>query len=1106
MNADLERSLFLKGRDRLPGILIAAAECSPLSKTGGLADVAGALPHALGEMGFDARVITPYHKCMKGRYEEHITHMGEFYVDLGWRHQYAGLEKLEMHGVTYYLIDSEYYFGDAIYRGGEAEVEQYAFFQRAVLNLIPYLDFEPEIIHCNDWHTAMIPMLLKVQYGWHPQGRLHSVFSIHNLAFQGWLSPESMNDLLGLEGRWLGDEGANHGGWCNFLKAGVLFADKVNTVSPSYADEICTPEFGEGMNAVLQSRGTDLCGILNGIDTVVFDPAKDKNISYHYDADHPAKKAKNKQKLLRELGLESGPETPVVAMITRMTRQKGFDLILQTIDEIMNRDVAFVLLGTGDKDYENAMRYYENRYKGRLCAYIGYSEEVARQIYAGADFLLMPSAFEPCGLSQMIAQRYGTLPIVHEVGGLRDTVLPYNRDTGEGDGFSFHDFDAGALLGAVSYALSVYQDKPAMKKLIFNAMHRDVSMEKCARDYAELYMTLADSATGEVLHNPGDPLYRTPMGAVPGGGKAVLRLKAADFATSVKLLINDKTIPMQHIGDGLLEAELDVPEMTGLAYYSFQLAEGLWYGADGMGLEPRQGWQLTIYDKNFTTPEWAEGAVMYQIFPDRFARGGSAFRKGVTYHEELGRDIEVHDAWDDPVKFWASHGPDYVPNDFYGGTLAGIEAALPDLKKRGITVLYLNPIFESASNHRYDTADYNKIDPMLGTEEDFKHLCAKAKELGMHVILDGVFSHTGDDSIYFNRYSRYEAPGAYQGKKSPYYSWYEFRNYPDGYRCWWNFPSLPEVIETDPKWQEFVVEGKDAVMKRWLRDGAGGWRLDVADELPDEVIAKMRKSVKDEDPDALIIGEVWEDATNKVSYGERRRYALGEGLDSVMNYPLRGALLDFALDRMDAKGLRDFLLRQKLHYPAPMYRCLMNHLGTHDTVRLRTVLATGLDGEGMTREEQAGYHITWEQNHQGRLLQRLLAAVQFALPGMPCIYYGDEEGMTGFRDPFCRGPYTTAYRQESLRDFYAELARIRNESEALKKGDAAFASYGRDVLVVLRWVKGETVLVGVNRSDKVAEVIPHFKDFQGLDIQSATSVSLLPPMEIPPMDYVIARA
>ena len=1105
MNSELEQMLFLKGKTRLPNVLIASSECSPLSKTGGLADVAGALPKSLNAMGFDARVITPYHRCFKGKYDDKIEHMGEIYVHLGWRTEYAGLEKLTLDGIIYYLVDSEYYFGDVIYRGGQGEVEQYAFFQRAVLDMIPMLDFEPEVLHCNDWQTAMLPVLLKVQYGWLPQGKLKTVFSIHNLAFQGWLSPESAVDLLNLDSRWHGYDGIGLKTWCNFMKGGVLFSEKVNTVSPTYADEIRTPAFGEGMDQVLLRRGGDVSGILNGIDTAEFDPATDPRIPFHFDAEHPEDKIKDKAALLEELGLEVSVDTPVVAMVTRMTRQKGFDLVLQGLDELMSRDVAFVLLGTGDHDYENAMRYYENRYKGRLCAYIGYSEDIARKIYAGADFLLMPSAFEPCGLSQMIAQRYGTLPIVHEVGGLRDTVTPYNRDTGEGDGFSFYDYNTGTMLGVISYALSVYYDKPVMNSLIHAAMTRDVSMGKCALEYAKLYVTILDSEKSEVLHLPGDEIYRSPMGAVRSGETIRLRLRAADFADSVRLVAGDREYPMEHIGEGLLSVEFAAPEEPGLVHYSFHLADGVWYGANGMGVEPMQSWQITVYDSAFRTPSWAEGTVMYQIFPDRFARGGTAFEKGVEYHRGLGRNIEVHEDWEEAPKFWPTTKPDYCPDDFFGGTLQGIMDALPDLAARGIGCLYLNPVFESASNHRYDTADYNKIDPLLGTQADFKNLCAKAEELGIHIILDGVFSHTGEDSVYFNRPGRYPEKGAYQGPESKYYSWYDFRNFPDDYRCWWNFATLPDVIETDPNWQNFVIEGRGAVMKKWLRQGADGWRLDVADEIPDEVIEKMRSSVKKEDPEALIIGEVWEDATNKVSYGELRTYALGGGLDSVMNYPLRGALIDFALNRIDAAGLRDFLLQQKLHYPEPMYRCLMNHLGTHDTARLRTVLGSGIDGEGMSREEQAGFRLSWEQNRRGRALQRICAAIQFGLPGMPCVYYGDEEGMQGFRDPFCRAPLKESIPENSLREFYADLAKTRNGSEPLRHGDAAFAAYGKDVIVILRWQGGKGVLVGVNRGKETAGVVPQFTDFRGLSGDAAAAMGLLPALEIPPVDFVIVK-
>ena len=1103
MNSELEKILFLKGKSHLPNILIASSECSPLSKTGGLADVAGALPKALNALGFDARVITPYHRCMKGKYDDKIQHMGEIYVQIGWRTEYAGLEKLTLDGITYYLVDSEFYYGDVIYRGGDGEVEQYAFFQRAVLELLPMLDFSPEVLHCNDWQTAMLPLMLKAQYQNKPQGKLKTVFSIHNLAFQGWLSPERAQELLGLDSAWLSGDGIAHLGSCNFMKGAVRYADRINTVSPSYADEIRTAEFGEGMDWELRRRGADVSGILNGIDTNEFNPATDPRVPYHFDLDHPEDKAKDKAALMEALGLTVSPETPIVAMVTRMTSQKGFGLVLQALDELMAHNVAFILLGTGDHAYEDAMRDYENRYRGRLCAYIGYNEDVARQIYAGADFLLMPSAFEPCGLSQMIAQRYGTLPIVHEVGGLRDTVRPYNQVTGEGDGFSFYDYSAGTMLGVISYALNVYYDKEAMGRLIHTAMSLDSSMGKCAMAYARLYLEITDADTGHVLHLPGDELYRKPIGAVRSGDSVLLRLRAGDFASNVRLIANGEEYPMAHIGDGLFSVEFTAPSRPGLVHYSFRLSENIWYGADGLGDHRMQPWQLTVYEAGFDTPDWAEGTVIYQLFPDRFARGGDSFAKGVEYHRSLGRNIEVHESWDEPVKFWPTTGEYYSPDDFYGGTLRGIIDALPDLAKRGVGCLCLNPIFESPSNHRYDVADYGKIDPMLGTKEDFDELCAKAAENGIHILLDGVFAHTGADSVYFNRAGRYPGKGAYQGAESPYYSWYEFRNFPDDYKCWWNLPSLPDVAETDPGWQEAVISGNDAVIKTWLRSGSGGWRLDVADELPDDVINKIRGSIKEEKPDALLIGDVWEDATNKVSYGAARRYALGGGLDSVMNYPLRSALIDFALERSSASQLRDFLLQQKLHYPAPMYRCLMNHLGTHDTPRIRTVLGSGLDGEGMSREERANFHLNWKQNQRGIALQRLCAAVQFSLPGMPSVYYGDEEGMQGFSDPFCRAPLERQIPENSLRDFYAGLALRCKNSDALRRGDAAFAAYGENVLVILRWVNGKATLTGINRGGELAGVVPSFGDFYGLSGDAASTLGLLPALEIPPVDFVI---
>lgn len=1103
MNLELEKMLMLKGLDHAPAVLIAASECAPLSKTGGLADVVGALPKSLAALGLDARVITPYHRCIKEKYADRVQHLADRYIELGWRHQYAGLEKLEIPGLTVYLVDNEQYYGDRIYLGGDAETEQYAFFQRAVLELLPLIpDFHPEVLHCNDWQTAMLPFLIKTQYAGQSQGALSTVLTIHNIAFQGKLSFGLACDMLNIDSRWCGMDGIAHYGGANFLKTGILFADRVNTVSPSYADEIRTPAFGEGLQDVLLHRGADVSGILNGLDTETYDPATDPSLVCNYSADCPELRRENKLALLRELGLDKvSADTPLVAMVTRMTAQKGFDLVLQGMETMMEQNMGFVLLGTGDARYEDAMREFAARYPGRIAACLQYSEPLSRRIYSAADFLLMPSGFEPCGLSQLIAMRYGAVPIVHETGGLRDTVHPYNRFTGEGNGFSFYDFNCGTMLGTVAYALSFYRDPTVMAGLIRSGMTGDYSFDGPALDYGKLYLSAMPNRNGGVVHDPADEFFRSPFGAVTCGEIVHLRLKAAGFTEGASFITNGEEHPMRRDDDGCFSVDFVAPKEPGLVLYSFRLHDGLSLGSGGLVGGEAQPWSITVYDPAFQTPAWAEGAVMYQIFPDRFAPGGDAFARGVRYHRDLGRSIEVHKAWDEPVKWAPLPGEaHYRPDDFYGGTLRGITGRLPALRDMGVDCIYLNPIFESDSNHRYNTADYRRVDPMLGDEADFRALCGRARELGMRVILDGVFSHTGDDSVYFNRYGRYAGPGAYQSEESPYYPWYDFRRFPDDYRCWWNFRSLPEVQETNRSWQRFVVSGEDAVIPHWLRCGAGGWRLDVADELPDEVIDLMRRSVKETDPEALLLGEVWEDATTKISYGARRRYALGGGLDSVMNYPFRVAMLDFALGRKNADAFRDFLVGQRLNYPAPMYRCLMNLLGSHDTARLRSVLGSGTDGSDLSREQQAEFVLTPEQDALGRARQKLCAAVQFALPGMPSVYYGDEEGMQGLRDPFCRGAYRRA--EGELREDYAALSRARRESPALRCGDAAFASWGQDTVLILRYVAGEAKLIAVNRGGSDVTFRPEAWFFRPLRAADAAALGELPELTVPAMGSV----
>ena len=491
MKREFQQALAGKGRDRLPSVLLASAECAPISKTGGLADVVGTLPKSLAALGIDARVITPYHRCVKDRYRDRVEHMFSFSVDLGCRSQYCGIEKLVLDGVTIYLVDNEYYFGDRIYRGGLPEGEQYAFFTRAVLDAIPNLGFFPDVLHCNDWHTAMIPVLLRTQYANYVHGRMKTLLTIHNIAYQGKFGFDFFRDFLSLRDRYLTSEFCEINGCAAFLKGGCVFADRLSTVSPSYAEEICTPYYGEGLEGILSARRHQLTGIINGIDTKAFNPFSDKLIHKTFDKGHLKGKQVCKDSLMREMGLRGGPRVPLIAMVTRMTDQKGFDLIERVLDEMMGFDICFMLLGSGSKRYEEFMRGAEARHPGRVCAYIGYNEELSHRVYAGADMLLMPSRFEPCGLSQMIAMRYGTLPIVRETGGLRDTVRPYNKYTGEGNGFSFANYNAHEMKATVEMACDVYRNQPdSWLGLQRAAMSEDFSFARSAEDYARLYIDM----------------------------------------------------------------------------------------------------------------------------------------------------------------------------------------------------------------------------------------------------------------------------------------------------------------------------------------------------------------------------------------------------------------------------------------------------------------------------------------------------------------------------------------------------------------------------------------------------------------------------------------
>lgn len=473
----------------------------------------------------------------------------------------------------------------------------------------------------------------------------------------------------------------------------------------------------------------------------------------------------------------------------------------------------------------------------------------------------------------------------------------------------------------------------------------------------------------------------------------------------------------------------------------------------GNGLAAIKGdgedWQLTVYDKDFHTPEWLRGGIIYQIFPDRFASSGTK-KQNVPSDRVLRTDRDG-----DPYWIPTAEGK-VLNNDYFGGDLNGIEQKLGYLKSLGVTCIYLNPIFEAQSNHRYDTANYEKIDSMLGTEKDFKSLCESAKKLGIRIMLDGVFSHTGDDSRYFNRYSRYDSLGAYQSKESPYYGWYKFNKWPDDYESWWGIEILPEVNEDNSDFIEYIT-GKNGIARKWLKLGASGWRLDVADELPDEFLDEFRKAVKEEKADGLVLGEVWEDASNKSSYGKLRRYLLGKQLDSVMNYPFAGAVIDFIRDA-NAELFASRVMSIVENYPKEVLDVLMNHLSTHDTMRAITALA-GESCAYRDRKWQSTHSLDESEYHYGMKLLMAASAMQFALPGVPTIYYGDEAGMQGYKDPFNRRCYPWGKENGELVEWYKKLGKIRNENRVFKDGRFEILSAVAGCVAFSRKNDDEAILV-----------------------------------------------
>lgn len=562
----------------------------------------------------------------------------------------------------------------------------------------------------------------------------------------------------------------------------------------------------------------------------------------------------------------------------------------------------------------------------------------------------------------------------------------------------------------------------------------------------------------ELEHISQQRFFRYPYGAVTCNSIVRLRLsvKNAGVPRSVRVIYKpdggeEKYENMPYVfsvlGASMYEIELKMPEKACLIWYFFEVATDsgiVYYGNNNENLGgkgavsfsyPSHAFQITVYNEDYKTPDWFKNAVAYQIFPDRFCNGDEN-------GEFLGNrtDIIKRNWGETPYYTAEQFGGEYKSNDFFGGNLEGIIKRLDYLEDLGVTVIYLNPIFKAASNHKYDTGSYEEIDPMFGDEKTFSRLCSEAKKHGIRIILDGVFNHTGDDSLYFNRYGKYEGVGAYQSKESPYYDWFNFMDYPEVYESWWGMTTLPQVNEQSEALREYLLTGENSIVKKWIRLGASGWRLDVVDELPDFFVRELRGAVKEVNPDAVIIGEVWEDASNKIAYSKRREYFYGNELDSVMNYPFRNALIDAALCRVDAEGFNRRIMSLKENYPYPAYYSTLNIISSHDVERIVTLMGGVPTRHEVDRYHQAAFKLDGYALQTALKRTRLLMGIAMTMPGVPCLFYGDELGVQGYGDPFCRSCFPWDKMDEvdpnaSMRNWVKALISLRKSSGAFSVGE-----------------------------------------------------------------------
>lgn len=619
-----------------------------------------------------------------------------------------------------------------------------------------------------------------------------------------------------------------------------------------------------------------------------------------------------------------------------------------------------------------------------------------------------------------------------------------------------------------------------------------------------------------VYFNSRDEFYKNPFGAVKTNTEITLRLRVSEHIKGLKCYVamwkDDEKLPeiemekeCEDNGDDIYIAKFNAPKDSALIWYHFVLQsfdEKYFYsnnelqsGGEGMLVDNSPiSFQQTVY-KEDKTPNWFKEGIVYQIFPDRFNRGEDyEKRKEDTLKRIEGKNhgkVFVDDWYKIPVYDRDENGGVYT-FEFYGGTLKGIEEKLSYLKSLGVTCIYLNPIFEARSNHRYDVGDYMKIDSFLGDEKSFKSLVNEAKKLGIGIILDGVFSHQGADSVYFNKFSNYDSVGAYNSKESPYYSWYNFTKYPDEYECWWGISDLPEVKEMEQSYLDFICKGFNSVIKHWMKQGIAGFRLDVADELPDEFIVEIRKAMDKANKDNILIGEVWEDATNKVSYDKHRKYFMNQSLKSIMNYPFMNNVISFMKGYISAYELSEYFYKQMENYPKEYFYSNLNLVDGHDRVRIITQLSDSRDVDEVKEEDKIHHDIERDKYLLAVSRLKVLSVIQYTVPGTPLLYYGDEVGVYGYNDPYNRKTYPWGNEDKELLAHYQVLGKMRNDNtEIFGEGDFKPLYTGNHTFAFERNYKGRKVIVIVNRG-----IFHEEEEHLEIDVNGSKAVDLLGGEEI----------